>query len=363
MMQSLDCMAHKVSVPALDESPYTHICDRLLADDLPQFRHHIDLALDAQTDYLTDIERQMFKGGKKIRPIAMLLAARMIAGNAPLSPKVHKGAASLEMLHVATLIHDDIVDEAQLRRGMPSVSAARGVKTALLVGDLQFVQALRGFAHNVETERDMGLVRLVLDTAFDICRGELDELNRTLPTDIDSALSRYYQTIDRKTAELFRLACHAGVELAGGRMRDARRAGFFGRSLGRAFQIMDDVLDLVEYEGMAGKESGVDLTQGRLALPLLFALENLGQDHAIGQALRGEATLCGVALEQAIDDLRDCGAIDRAYAHARREAHQAIFYLKGFAPSPYRSALEDLARYVVDRPLNPSIETKVGVYP
>ena len=363
MMHSLDCMAEKVIVANQADSPYTQICERLLADDLPQFRHEIDLALETQADYLTDIERQMFKGGKKIRPIVMLLAARMIAGGAPLTSKVHKGSASLEMLHVATLIHDDIVDEAQLRRGMPSVSAVRGIKTALLVGDLQFVQALRGFAHNVETERDMGLVRLVLDTAFDICRGELDELDRTLPTDIDSALARYYQTIDRKTAELFRLACHAGVELAGGRLRDARRAGFFGRSLGRAFQIMDDVLDLVEYEGSAGKETGIDLIQGRLALPVLFALQSLGQEHAIGQALRGEVTLHGEALEQAIDDLRDCGAIDKAYAHARREAYQAIFYLKGFAPSPYRSALEDLARYVVDRPLNTDIGTKVGVYP
>ncbi|MFI8373085.1 polyprenyl synthetase family protein [Pseudomonas helleri] len=363
MMQNPDCMADKL-VPAPDgESPFTLICEGLLADDLPQFRHEIELALHAQADYLTDIEYQMFKGGKKIRPIVMLLAARMIAGGAPLNPKVYKGSASLEMLHVATLIHDDIVDEAQLRRGVPSVSAARGIKTALLVGDLQFVQALRGFAQNVETERDMGLVRLVLDTAFDICRGELDELDRTLPADIDSALARYYQTIDRKTSELFRLACHAGVELAGGRLRDARRAGFFGRSLGRAFQIMDDVLDLVEYEGSAGKENGVDLTQGRLALPVLFALQSLGQEHAIAQALRGEITLCGEALEQAIDDLRDSGAIDRAYVHARREAYQAIFYLKGFAPSPYRSALEDLVRYVVDRPLNPAIIYKVEVYP
>lgn len=362
MMQNLDCMDYTLAPTADGESPYTPICEGLLADDLPQFRHEIELALQAQADYLTDIEHQMFEGGEKIRPIVMLLAARMIAGGAPLSPKVYKGSASLEMLHVATLIHDDIVDEAPLRRGVPSVSAARGIKTALLVGDLQFVQALRGFAHTVETERDMGLVRMVLDTAFDICRGELDELDRTMPEDMDLALTRYYQTIDRKTAELFRLACHAGFELAGGRLRDARRAGFFGRSLGRAFQIMDDVLDLVEYEGSAGKESGIDLTQGRLSLPVLFAVHHLGQEHVIGQALRGEVTLSGKALEQAVDGLRDCAAIDSAYAHARREAHQAIFYLRGFAPSPYRTALEDMVRYVVDRPLNNCAGTKVRVY-
>lgn len=351
-MNNSSCEAEKHCSSNVAESPLHRICESLLAYDLLQFRNEIDRAMEVQAAYLTDIERQMLMGGKKIRPVVMLLAARMVAGAAHLHPKIHKGAASLEMLHVATLIHDDIVDDAPLRRGLPSVSAARGIKTALLVGDLQFVQALRGFAQAVETERDMSLVRRVLDTAFDICRGELDELDRTLPTDINSALTRYYQTIDRKTAELFRLACHAGVELAGGRLRDARRAGYFGRSLGRAFQIMDDVLDLVEYEGSAGKETGIDLTQGRLSLPVLFALQRLGADHAIGQALSGEIQLSGDALQTAIDDLRECGAIDMAYAHARREAQQALFYLKGFAPTVYRSALEDLALYVVDRPLN-----------
>ena len=351
-MSLLACDPEEQHSPDFAESPLTLICEGLLGEDLPQFRHEINLALQAQDLYLTDIERQMFHGGKKIRPVVMMLAARMVAGPAPLDPKIHKGAASLEMLHVATLIHDDIVDDAPLRRGVPSVSAARGIKTALLVGDLQFVQALRGFAQAVETERDMSLVRMVLDTAFDICRGELDELDRTLPTDMDSALTRYYQTIDRKTAELFRLACHAGVELAGGRLRDARRAGYFGRSLGRAFQIMDDVLDIVEYEGSAGKEAGIDLAQGRLSLPLLYALQRLGAEHEIGRALKGELHLSGDALQRSIDDLRDCGAIDMAYSHARREAHQALFYLKGFTPSAYRTALQDLALYVIDRPLN-----------
>lgn len=337
---------------ANDESPFTSINRCLLADDMPLFHAEIEQALQAQSPYLTDVEHQMFKGGKKIRPIVMLLASRMIAGNGELPEKVYKGAASLEMLHVATLIHDDIVDEALVRRGMPSVSASRGVKTALLVGDLQFVQALRGFAQSVETEKDMALVRLVLDTAFDICRGELDELDRSLPTDMDASRTRYYQTIDRKTAVLFRLAAHAGVELAGGRFRDARRAGFFGRSLGRAFQIMDDVLDLVEYQSTAGKASGVDLQQGRLSLPLVYGLDLLGAEHPIAKSLRAEVCLSGVALEDAIDDLRECGAIDAAYAEARREAQQAAFFLKGFADSPYRNALHDIASYVVNRPLN-----------
>ncbi|SCW75055.1 polyprenyl synthetase family protein [Pseudomonas sp. NFACC05-1] len=337
---------------ASSASVYARISEELLAEDLVRFRQEVELALEPQAPYLTDVERQMFAGGKKIRPLVMLLSARLIAQDGPLPDKVYKGAASLEMLHVATLIHDDIVDEAQLRRGLPSVSAARGSKTALLIGDLQFVQALRGFATAVDTERDMTLVRLVLDTAFDICRGELDELDRTLPEDHDARLARYYQTIDRKTAVLFRLACQGGIDLAGGRSRDARRGGFFGRALGRAFQIMDDVLDVVEYESSAGKQSGIDLLLGRLSLPLIYAMETLGPTHAISQSLREGTPLTGHRLGDALDDLRDCGCIDKAYAAARREALQALFYLEPFPPGRYRDALEELALHVVDRPLN-----------
>lgn len=324
----------------------------LLSVDMAHFFREVEQALEPQAPYLSEVERQMFSGGKKVRPMVMLLAARLIAQDSPLPDKLYRGAASLEMLHVATLIHDDIVDEAQLRRGHPSVSAARGIKTALLVGDLQFVQALRGFAAAVDTENDMMLVRLVLDTAFDICRGELDELDHSVPETLEACLTRYYRTIDRKTAVLFRLACQGGVELAGGRKRDARRAGFFGRSLGRAFQVMDDVRDMLESDGSAGKAAGIDLKLGRMSLPIIYGIDRLGPGHPLSRSMHGEFKLHGCAFDDALDDLRDCGAIDQAYAAARREALEALFYLQPFAAGRYRDALEALTLHIVDRPLN-----------
>ena len=326
--------------------------DALLTRDMARFRAEVEAALDPQAPYLTELEFSMFAGGKKVRPRVMLLAGRLVAGDAVLPDKVYKGAASLEMLHVATLIHDDVVDEAPLRRGLPSVSAARGIKTAVLVGDLQFVQALRGFAAAVDTESDMALVRRVLDAAFDVCRGELDELDLFLPETAALRRDRYFKTIDRKTAALFRLACQAGIELAGGRLRDVRRGGFFGRALGRAFQIMDDVRDVVELDASAGKSAGVDLALGRHSLPLLYAYDALGPDSPIGLAMRGLGAPTGTALDDALDMLRDCGAIDAAYADARHEVEEALFYLEPFPPSPFREALAGIARDVVDRPLN-----------
>ncbi|MFN3945402.1 MAG: polyprenyl synthetase family protein [Allosphingosinicella sp.] len=326
--------------------------EELQRADMARFRAEVEAALDPQAPYLTELEFSMFANGKKIRPRVMLLAARLVAWTGPLPDKVYKGAASLEMLHVATLIHDDVIDEAPMRRGLPSVSAARGTKIAVLVGDLQFVQALRGFAAAVETESDMALVRRVMDAAFDVCRGELDELDRFLPETSEQRRERYFKTIDRKTAALFRLACQAGIDLAGGRTRDIRRGGFFGRALGRAFQIMDDVRDIVELDAMAGKSAGVDLALGRHSLPLLYAYDRLGPDSPVGRAMRGLGAPEGAALEDTLDMLRDCGAVDAAYADARREAEDALFYLEPFPPSPFRDALRRIARDTVDRPLN-----------
>lgn len=341
------------------KSPLDGITDTLLYDDMMQFKREVEVLLEAQTPYLTDTERNMFLRGKKIRPVVMMLCARMIAEDDPLPRKLYRGAASLETLHIATLIHDDIVDEAPLRRGLPSVSAARGTKTALLIGDLHFVQALRSFADVIDTERDMMLIKLVLNTAFDICRGELDELERTPQKSHIEYVTRYYQTIDRKTAALFRLACQAGIDLVGGRTRDARRAGFFGRSLGRAFQIMDDVIDVLAVQGSEGKQPGIDLELGRMSLPLLYGTEILGPDHVISKALYEGIAPQGEILAEALDDLRECGAIDRAYAQARREMLQALFYLQPFPANRYREALDHLARFVVDRPLQTEPEKDV----
>jgi len=333
------------------QTPLESITQDLVSDDLSRFREEIDRALLPQGDYLTDVERSLYERGKKIRPILMFLSARMILGDAPLPEKVIKGAASLEMLHVATLIHDDIIDDGMVRRGLPSVSAARGSKKALLIGDLQFVQALRGFVDAIDTDNDMSLIKLVLNTAFDICRGELDELEVDYTGDEASMCERYLTTIERKTAVLFGLACEAGVSLAEGHTHQARRVGFFGRHMGQAFQIIDDVLDIVQLEVSAGKKPGVDLLQGRWTLPLIYAVTELGVDHDIARSLIEGKPLGGADFLRCFSELKRTRAIDRSYGVARRAALDSLFYLKPFRESVYRDALEALSMYVVDQPI------------
>ncbi|MDA3642456.1 polyprenyl synthetase family protein [Saccharopolyspora indica] len=331
---------------AAARDPVRAAWDELLPDAHRRYQETLTDRLEPQRGYLTATEYAIYHGGKRLRPLLLLLSAHLVLGPRPAPQKVVDGAVALEMLHVATLIHDDVVDDSLLRRGMASVNAARGAETAIIVGDMQFVQAVRGFIDVIDHERDMDLVKMVLDTAFRVCCGELDELQVDPSWDTGLLLARYWETIDRKTAVLFGLACEAGVVLAGGRSADARRAGFFGRRVGRAFQVMDDLLDLVQDEEKSGKPRGMDLARCRASLPIIYALDELGPDHAVTRAFRGGEPVGG---EHAVNEVRRTRGFARAYADARAQALDALEYLRPFRPGPHRAALADLALHVVDR--------------
>jgi heptaprenyl diphosphate synthase len=320
----------------------------LLAPDLRHYLSVLDEALAPQGAYLTETERALYTGGKKLRPQLMMLAARLVNGPGELPSKVARGSVSLEMLHVATLIHDDVIDESAVRRGVPSVNAVRGPGPAVILGDMQFVQAVRGFVSAIDTERDMQLVQLVLDTAFRICCGELDELRIDPSWRTEVLQERYWRTIERKTAVLFGLACESGVTLVDGRTRDARRIGFYGRRVGRAFQIMDDLFDVAQDEAVSGKPRGLDLARRRPSLPLVYAMAELGERHPVSRIMRGELPVPD-DVTPLIDEVRTTTGFTRAYADARRQVLDALEYLRPFPRNRYRNALTEIALHVVDR--------------
>jgi heptaprenyl diphosphate synthase len=320
----------------------------LLEEDMARFRAMIDVALAPQAEYLTETERDLYRRGKKVRPMLLLLCARMVCGLESAPEKVIKGAVSLEMLHVATLIHDDVVDHAKTRRGMATVNAARGMETAVIIGDMQFVQAIRGFVDAIDSDKDMGLVKLVLDTAFRICCGELDELHADPSQPPEQLREMYMRTADRKTAVLFGLACEAGITLAGGRTTAARRAGFYGRRVGLAFQIIDDLFDLAMDSATAGKPQAADLAMRRLSLPIIFAMEELGPDHLVSRVMRG-GEFSDADLLSAAAAVRRSNGFARAYAEARGLIADALSYLPPFPPNRFRAALEKMAHFIVDR--------------
>ncbi|WP_103068630.1 polyprenyl synthetase family protein [Aquimarina sediminis] len=329
-------------------NPLNRILEELLDGDMIRFEETLETALTPQSKYLSETERQIYKRGKKIRPIMLFLSARMLRGGEELSHKIIKAGVSLEMLHVATLIHDDIIDDALVRRGLTSVNAQRGTNAAILVGDLQFVQAIRTFTDAVETDSEMGLVKMVLDTAFNICAGELDELETDPDWDLITLKQRYFEVIERKTAIMFGLACETGMALAKSRTGESRRLGFYGRRVGRAFQIMDDLFDFLQDEKDSGKQLGIDLIRRRVTLPIIYAMEELGRSHTVSRIIRGEIAVPeDVSAE--IEAIKSTQAIERSYADARHEALDALEYLKHFKKNKYRDALEEIALYTIDR--------------
>lgn len=326
-----------------------HEARDLVIADLARFEETLAVALEPQAPYLSETEYETYRRGKKLRPLILLLSSRMCAGaEAVLPQKAINASVSLEMLHVATLIHDDIVDVAPMRRGLRTVYSERGTEMAVLIGDLQFIQAVRCFAEGIDTQEDMRLVNMVLDVGFQICCGELDELMTDPHLDSDTLEARYMQTVNRKTAALFALACEAGALLAGGSRSQAFHLSQFGRRFGVAFQIMDDVFDFVRPEALSGKAPGKDLEQGRVTLPLIYALPELGSAHA-AQKMMKRQPYTHEELEETVRAVAASDGILRAYSKARKITLEAVDFLAEFPASPYRDALLAMSHYIIDR--------------
>ncbi len=337
-------------IGAAAQDPVNAILQGLMAPEMQGFERELAKALEPQHGYLTDAEMALYRGGKKLRPLMLLLTARVFQPAGELPHKVLRASASLEMLHVASLIHDDIIDHASLRRGHHSVNAARGTEMAILIGDMQFLQAVRCFVDAIESEDDMQLVKWVLDSAFDICRGEIDEMTTQPYWHPDSLLARYLTTVDRKTAVLFGLACESGAALMRARTSELRRLGSFGRYMGRAFQMMDDIFDLAHSDEEAGKRKGIDLHQRRITLPIIHAMKRFGDAHPMVRYLRSDEVPPPEQINAWVDEIRRSDAFALAYAQARDTALHAVQYLDNLPPGPHLKALHDITMHVVDRP-------------
>jgi heptaprenyl diphosphate synthase len=288
-----------------------------------------------------------------MRAVFLLLSAHIVRciknkEEKILPDKVIQASVSLEMLHVATLIHDDIIDRAPLRRGVRSVNAERGNELAILIGDLQFIQSIRSFANYIDCDNDIDVIRNILTVGFHLCCGEIDEILTEPKLDLEYLLIRYKRVANRKTAQLFGMSCEAGSSLMVGGNKASYFLSQFGRNVGYAFQIMDDLFDFVEHEDQSGKLPGADLINGRFSLPIIYALEDLKSDSVLHHIVKG-----GKGSESDIKEsmklvLNSAGFI-KAYSEARRSVLDAIEVLKRFPESIYREKLESISMYIVNR--------------
>lgn len=311
------------------------ITDDLYAvDALIRQQLHSDVALiDQLAGYLID------SGGKRLRPVAVLLAARACgyAGGDHIA-----AAAIVEFIHTATLLHDDVVDESSLRRGRETANAIWGNQASVLVGDFLYS---RSFQMMVGIG-SLRVMEILADTTNAIAEGEVLQLLHC--HDPDTSEERYMAVIYAKTAKLFEAAAQLGAVLAGRPRAEEQALARYGRHLGTAFQLIDDVLDYSASSAELGKNIGDDLAEGKPTLPLIYAMRHGAREEV--QIIRAAIERGGLEqLDIVTRTIESTGALDYTARLAAAEAEYAIADLDLLQDSPAKDALIGLARFAVNR--------------
>jgi octaprenyl-diphosphate synthase len=278
-------------------------------------------------------------GGKRLRPALVLLSAGALGYR---GTHHHELAAVVEFIHTATLLHDDVVDESDLRRGRQTANAMFGNAASVLVGDFLYSRA---FQMMVEID-DMRIMRVLSDATNVIAEGEVLQLMNCHDADLDEA--RYLQVIRFKTAKLFEAAAQLGAIIGGGSPSIERNMADYGMHLGTAFQLIDDVLDYSGAEAETGKHLGDDLAEGKPTLPLIYVMQNGTVEqvecvrHAIENGGRDD-------FPNVLAAIRETGALDHAKRQATVEAELASAALEALPASQYKDSLLELCSFAVAR--------------
>jgi octaprenyl-diphosphate synthase len=283
-------------------------------------------------------------GGQRLRPMLLLLAAGAAGGEAAIDGRAHQLAAVVEFIHTATLLHDDVVDESDMRRGRRTANSVWGNAASVLVGDFLYS---RSFQLMVELQR-MEVMQLLADTTNRIAEGEVLQLLHIRNPDTDEAA--YLRVIERKTAVLFAAATRLGGLLADAPAEQCDALEAFGLALGYAFQIADDVLDYAADAEVLGKNLGDDLAEGKATLPLIHAIAH--SDPATSARLREIVSNGDVdALDEVLTAIRATGGLEYSRNRAAEYAARADRALACLPANAHTDALRGLARYAVNRDL------------
>lgn len=291
-------------------------------------------------NYLGEYLRQ--SGGKRIRPALLILSNYAVGGNAS-NDNVIRLATVMEMLHTATLVHDDIIDNADVRRGRSSVNARFGNQTAVLMGDWLYMSA---FETTVQ-ERSLEIIDILTQLTRKMTEGELIQLTTIGRLDISEA--EYFDILKRKTAYLFSACCEVGAILGGADKSEQDAMRDYGMNLGIAFQLADDILDVTSDDSNLGKAAGSDLLEGKLTLPFISLLQ---KEPSIQPELE-RIMLDGDYLELSRDDLKQklnsYGILHEIDESAKGYSLQARKSIDVLAETEYRSCLEAILSFVINR--------------
>jgi octaprenyl-diphosphate synthase len=277
--------------------------------------------------------------GKQMRPMFVFLCAGTCG---KISDATFRGASLIELLHTATLVHDDVVDEADYRRGFFSVNALWKNKVAVLVGDFLLS---RGLILSIEN-KDFSLLSIVTQAVKEMSEGELLQMEKSRKLDITEDV--YYDIIRQKTASLIASCCAVGASSSGASDEMVEKMKQFGEKIGMAFQIKDDLFDYGEME--IGKPVGIDIKEKKMTLPLIFALSKSGwlEKRRIISTVKNDSDK-PKKVKEVIAYVKASGGIDYAVQQMIRYHQEAIAILRTFPESAYRNSLEQLVQFTIDR--------------
>jgi all-trans-nonaprenyl-diphosphate synthase len=298
---------------------------------------------DARDQYATlasAILHLLQAGGKRLRPSLVVLVGRAIQGS--VEPRHHQLAEAIELLHTATLIHDDIVDGSDVRRGLPTVNACFDNRISVLAGDFLLAKASKRIAQLDDTVISAHFAEVIMKMS----EGEIQQIQCRFDPDID--LDFYLQKTERKTALLFAVSAFSSARLSGASEEVQQQFFQYGRHLGMAFQIADDLLDFAAPAADLGKPSGSDLAQGNLTAPVLFALKSSPQAAELRQLIKVQFNR-QPDLERAMTLINQPAIIEQCQSLAYNEAAQARNCLANLAASEAQEQLVWLTDYVVGR--------------
>ncbi len=306
---------------------------------LPEVEERMrDQSIGHHPDLKSAVEHLLASGGKRIRPILCLLTGELLGADHSRTVTL---AAAVEMLHTATLVHDDMIDGALLRRGNPTLNSKWSPAATILTGDFIFARAAKLAAETDSIE----VMNLFAQTLSVVVNGEITQMfkSRGLVSRED-----YFERIYSKTASMFELATIAPIYLSKGQEKSIKIMKTFGYEIGMAFQIVDDILDFTGAQSSVGKPVASDLRQGLVTLPALIYIENNPGDKDFSRVLNGGSGDDDL-MHRLVKAIRESGAVEKSLEHAKEYVARGLDILADLPDSQERQALEDLANYIVDR--------------
>ncbi|QOI97690.1 MAG: polyprenyl synthetase family protein [Flammeovirgaceae bacterium] len=311
-----------------------------IAREMEEFEHKFRASMKTRVMLLDRIMNYIVKRkGKQMRPMFVFLTAGTCG---KITESTYRGAALIELLHTATLVHDDVVDDANYRRGFFSVNALWKNKIAVLVGDFLLS---RGLILSVEN-KEFDLLSIVTDAVRQMSEGELLQMEKSRQLDISEEV--YFQIIRQKTASLIASCCAVGASSAGVENGQVERMKLFGEKIGMAFQIKDDLFDYGDDE--IGKPLGIDIKEKKMTLPLIYALSKAGwlEKRRIISIVRNESSKTA-KVKEVIAFVKQSGGIAYAIERMHTFHREALALLEDIPPSDYKESLKQLVQFTIDR--------------